>query len=52
MHRGLRRRQAEDHPAAADVDRAEFEHVAEERAIGLGILAVEQDVSALEHRHA
>lgn len=46
VHRHLGGRQPEDQPAAAHVHVLELEHVAQQRAIGLGILAIDDCVSA------
>ncbi|MDX6331281.1 MAG: hypothetical protein QOI83_3664 [Streptomycetaceae bacterium] len=44
VHGHLGRGQLEDEPAAARVDAGKVEDVPEERAIGLGVLAVEDDM--------
>src|SRR5215470_3733297 len=49
MHRHLAWRQREDQPTVASVDRLVLQHVAEERSVSLGILAVDDDVSAVNH---
>src|SRR5262249_48020206 len=49
MDAGFRRGQLEDQPTASGVDGRELENVAKEGAIGLGIVAVEKDVSADQH---
>ena len=41
---------AKNQPAAAYIDCLESQNIAEEFAIGRGILAVEQDVKAKNHR--
>jgi hypothetical protein len=41
--------QSEDQPSVAGVDRCESEHVAEEGAVGLCILAVDDDMCARNH---
>ena len=51
MHRHFRRRQREDQPAVAGIDVREFENVAQEGAIGIGILAVNDDVCTVDHDH-
>jgi hypothetical protein len=50
MHRDLGWREREGEPAAAHVDPLETEHVAEERAVGVGIGAVQDDVRAVDER--
>src|ERR1700730_2946791 len=47
---GFGRRQGEDEPAMARIDRLEPEDVAEEGAVCLGVFAVEDYVSARDHR--
>src|SRR5713101_8164889 len=49
MDGNLRRRQCEDQPLMAGIHRREFEDVAEERAIGLRILAVHDHMGAKDH---
>jgi len=49
MHGDLGRRQREDQPAVTCIDRFVLQHVTEERAVSLGILAVDDDVSAVNH---
>src|SRR5215469_4638403 len=49
MDAGFRRGQLEDQPTASGVHGRELENDAKARAIGLGIVAVEKDVSAGEH---
>lgn len=49
MNRGLCTWKLEDQPAVSGVDVREAEHVAKERAIGLGIVTVEKNVGADEH---
>jgi two-component system cell cycle sensor histidine kinase/response regulator CckA len=49
MHRDLRGRQSEDQPPSADIDARETEHVFEERAIGIGFRARENDVCTVDH---
>src|SRR2546430_2693294 len=43
-------RQCEDQPAAADVHVGELHHVAKKGAIGIGVLAVDDHVRAVDHR--
>src|SRR5258706_2883054 len=50
MHGNLRRRQREDQPAPARVDRIETEYIADEVAVGLRIAAVDDGVSADDQR--
>src|SRR6266536_634671 len=45
----LRGRKAENEPSATRVDRGESQDVAKERPIGLGVAAVEKDMSASDH---
>jgi len=45
----LRRRQAKDHEAAACIDAAELESIAEECAIGAGIRGVDDGMRADDH---
>src|ERR1700722_12307401 len=49
MEGGFGGRQSKNEPAAAGIDGREPQHVAKKRAIGFGILAVENDVSARNH---
>ena len=49
MERGLRGRQLENQPTAADVDRPESEHVGEEPAVRFRVGGGEKEVSASEH---
>src|SRR5215475_11763439 len=49
MHCDLGWRQREDQPAVTGVDRLVLEHVAEKRSVSLGVLAVDDDVSAVNH---
>src|SRR5439155_26052282 len=49
MYGDLRGRQREDQPAAADVNVAELHDVAKECAIGVGVLAVDDDVRTADH---
>src|SRR5215469_11979096 len=49
MDAGFPLGQLEDQPTASGVDGRELENVAKERAIGLGIVAEEKDVSAGQH---
>ena len=49
MHGKLRGRKTEDQPAASRIDMFESEHVGQERAIGVGIAAEQDDVSAVDH---
>ena len=50
MHGHLGRRQLEDQPAASGVDVRVLEHVAEERAVRVGVAAVNNHMSAGDHR--
>jgi hypothetical protein len=45
----LRRRQREDQPAVAGIDGCEPQHIAKENAVGLGILAINDDMRARNH---
>jgi len=45
----FRRRQRENQPAAAGVDVGQLQDVPKERAVGVGILAVDDRVSAVDH---
>src|SRR6185436_6142682 len=45
------RRQRKNEPPSAYIDAREPEHVTKERAIGLGIGAVDDRMSAVNHRH-
>src|SRR6266850_6955215 len=49
MHCDLGWRQREDQPPVTSVDRLVLQYVAEERSVSLGILAVDDDVSAVNH---
>src|SRR5215471_1399561 len=49
MHCDLGWRQREDQPAVTGVHRLVLQHVAEKRSVSLGVLAVDDDVSALNH---
>src|SRR5215475_14744942 len=49
MHCDLGWRQREDQPAVTGVDRLVLQHVAEKRSVSLGVLAVDDDVSAVNH---
>jgi hypothetical protein len=49
MHCDLGWRQREDQPSVAGVDRLVLEHITEERSISLGVLAVDDDVSTVNH---
>src|SRR5207247_6504549 len=49
MHGDFGRRQPEDQPSAAHIDVREREHVAQERAIGIGTRAVDDRMRADEH---
>jgi len=49
MNGRLRRGQRENQPAVVGVNDLKVEDIAEEGTIGLGILAVEHNVSALNH---
>ena len=51
MHGKLRGRKTEDQPAASRIDMFESEHVGQERAIGVGIAAEQDDVTAIDHPH-
>src|SRR5215471_4858958 len=50
MERGFRRRQCEDQPAAARVHGGKSKDVSEKGAISLRVLAVDDDMSANDHR--
>src|ERR1700730_9060337 len=52
MNGGLARLQGKYQPPPAGIDRAKPENVAKERAIGLGIVAVEKNVRAVNHGEA
>lgn len=43
------RRQREDQPAAARVDRWQSEDIAKERPVGLGISSVDDHVAGIDH---
>ena len=45
----LRRGQGEDQPAPTDVDVREAEHVPEGGPVGIGVVAVEDHVRAIDH---
>ena len=45
----LCRRQREDQPAAAGIDRCEPQHIAKEGAVCFGILAIDDDMCARDH---
>jgi hypothetical protein len=47
---GLGGWKGEDQPPVTRVDRVPAEHVAEERAVGGGVLAVHDEMSAEDHR--
>ncbi|WP_449560230.1 hypothetical protein [Mycolicibacterium mageritense] len=49
MHGHLAGRQLEDQPAAAGVDVRIVQHVAEERPIGVGVGAVDDDMGTGDH---
>lgn len=49
MDGGLCRRQFEDQPAVTGIDKWQLKNVAKEYAISLGIVAVEQNVSGIDH---
>jgi hypothetical protein len=51
MDRDLGRRQAEDQPTSACISEIEAKHLAEKRAIGVGIAAVQDDVCTEERTH-
>jgi hypothetical protein len=50
MKRSFRRRQRKDEPAVTGVHRAKFEDIAEEGAVRLRVLAVNDDVGSGDHR--
>ena len=50
MHGDLGRRQGEDQPSSAGVDTLKTQDLAQKTPIGIGILAIEQKVSAVDHR--
>src|SRR5262245_30742968 len=49
MHCDLGWRQREDQPPVTGVDRLVPQHVAEKRSVSLGVLAVDDDVSTVNH---
>src|SRR5580700_3248352 len=49
MKGGFGRRKREDEPAVAGIDRGEAEDVAEEGAVGFGVLGLNDDVRAGDH---
>ena len=49
VHRDLGGRKREDEPAVAGVGEGELEDVAEERAVRIGVFAVENDVGGADH---
>src|SRR5262249_59689727 len=49
MHCYLGWRQREDQPAVTCIDRLVLQHVSEECSVGLSILAIDDDVSAVNH---
>ncbi len=51
MHRGFRRRQAEDQPSAAGVDVLEAQHIGQERAIGIRVGAEDDDMRSIDHAY-
>ena len=51
MHGHLGRRKTEDQPTAAGIDVLEAEDVGQERPIGVGVAAVQDDVRAVDHAH-
>jgi hypothetical protein len=51
MESGLRRRKSEYQPAMTGIDGVETEDVPEEDAVGLGIFAVDDEMSARNHGH-
>ena len=51
MYGKLRRRKTEDQPAASRIDMFESENVGQERPIGIGIAAEQDDVRAVDHPH-
>jgi hypothetical protein len=50
MNAGFGRRQAEDQPAASGIHRAQVKDVAKEDTVGFGMIAVEEDVRADDHK--
>ena len=49
MHRDLGGRQREDQPPVPRIDGLVLQHVAKKRAVSVGVLAVNDDVSAVNH---
>src|SRR5688500_753781 len=49
VHAELGRRQLEDQPAAAGIDARDFEHVAQEDAVGGLVLGEDHDMGAADH---
>jgi hypothetical protein len=49
MEGGFRGRQSEEQPTMASIHGFEAEHIPEERAIGLGVLAADDYVCAKDH---
>src|SRR5262245_32124472 len=52
MHRDLGRRRLEDQPSVSDIDVLEAEHIAQERAIGVGVGAVDQKMRPVDHANS
>src|SRR5258708_1848945 len=51
MDSSLGRRQGEDQPAIARVDRLEAQHVSEERPVRFGVVAEKDEVGTKDHDH-
>ena len=49
VHRDFGWRQRADQPAVTCIDRVVLQHVAEERSVSFDVLAVDGDVSAVNH---
>src|SRR6266851_9287775 len=50
MKRGFRGRQRKDQPAVTCIDRGKFENIAKESAVAFRVLAVNDDMSSVDHR--
>jgi hypothetical protein len=50
MDRDFRRGQFENQPALVGVDKFELQHVLDEGLVGLSILGIDDDMSAVDHR--
>jgi len=51
VNSGLGRRQRKDEPAAAGIDGAKAQNIAKERAVGLRVVAVEENMRACDARN-